>query len=110
MNRSLVITDGGLGLALTLPDRGMPEILAFGADVGGVAPAPPRANRVNGLDAPPPSALLLPTGGMGNFGWPAIAGHRDGRDFLIEFADWRITGAAADVTLLDGAGCTIAAT
>ena len=99
MNRSLVITDGGLGLALTLPERGMPEILAFGADVGGVAPAPPRANRVNGLDAPPPSALLLPTGGMGNFGWPAIAGHRDGRDFLIEFADWRITGAAGDVTL-----------
>jgi len=58
-----------------------------------------RASSVNGLDAPPPSALLLPTGGMGILVGPPIAGHRDGRDFLIEFADWRITGAAADVTL-----------
>ena len=99
MSRFLVIADGGLGLALALPERGMPEMLAFGADVGDVAPVVARASSVSGLDAPPPSALLLPTGGMGNFGWPAIAGHRDGRDFLIEFADWRITGAAADVML-----------
>jgi alpha-galactosidase len=73
MSHFLVIANGGLGLALTLPDRGMPEILAFGADVDDVAPVVSRARRVNGLDAPPHSAVLLPTGGAGNFGWPAIA-------------------------------------
>jgi alpha-galactosidase len=99
MSHFLVIANGGLGLALTLPDRGMPEILAFGADVDDVAPVVSRARRVNGLDTPPHSAVLLPTGGAGNFGWPAVAGHRDGRDFLIEFAGWRTTGAAEDVTL-----------
>jgi alpha-galactosidase len=99
MTRSLTLSDRALGLALALPERGMPEILAFGADVAGVQPVVARANRVSGMDVPPPGAQLLPTGGMGAFGWPAIAGHRDGRDFVIEFAGWRVEGAGAAATL-----------
>jgi alpha-galactosidase len=99
MTLGLNIADGALGLALALPERGMPEILAFGHDVEDIAPVVARANRVNGMDEPPPSALLLPTGGMGGFGWPAIAGHREGRDFVIEFADWRVERSHANVTL-----------
>jgi len=100
MSGAVVVSDGALGLALALPERGMPEILAFGADVAGVAPTPARASRVNGMDLPPPSACLLPTVGLGAFQWPAIAGHRDGRDFVIEFADWRVEGGGAAATLL----------
>ena len=36
---------------------------------------------------------------MGAFGWPAIAGHRDGRDSVIEFGGWRIEGEGARVVL-----------
>jgi len=95
----MVLSDGALGLALALHGRGMPEILAFGADVGDVASVVARSNRVNGMDVPPPSATLLPTVGMGAFQWSAIAGHRDGRDFVIEFSNWRVEGSGADATL-----------
>lgn len=99
MSRVAIISGDGLALALRLPERGMPEILAFGPDAGGVGPVASRSGRVNGMDDPPPSATLAPTTGMGAFQWPAIAGHRDGGDFVIEFADWKVEGHGADVTL-----------
>ena len=99
MTRLLTLNDGALGLVLALPPRGMPEILAFGAGIGEVTLTPARAQRVNGMDVPVPGAVLLPTGGMGAFGWPAIAGHRDGRDFVLEFAGWQVEAQAASAVL-----------
>ena len=91
MSRTITITAGRIALVLGLPDAGMPEILSFGE--GAAAPAfwPDafRSSRINGMDEAVPSAVLLPTGGMGHFGWPAIAGHRDGRDFTLRFEGWQ---------------------
>ncbi len=42
------------------------------------------------MDIAVPSNVLLPTGGMGFFGWPAIAGHRGGRDFVAQFGGWTV--------------------
>jgi alpha-galactosidase len=107
MSKTLLVHAGALSLALGLPDRGMPEILAFGraATVPDWWPQVTRSQRVNGMDVAVPSAVMLPTGGMGFFGWPAIAGHRNGRDFILEFANWsttrtdRATVLAADDTV-----------
>ena len=101
MTTTFSLSDGPLALVLALPERGMPEILAFGAlfDAAAVRAVTPRSNRVNGMDVPPPSAALLPTVGMGAFQWPAIAGHRDGRDFVIEFTGWRAEGGGAQAVL-----------
>lgn len=88
----VTIGNGLITLALGLPERGMPEILAFGpfAADGAIEATAERAGRVNGMDRAVPAAVLLPAGGTGFFGWPALAGHRDGRDFVAEFADWSI--------------------
>jgi alpha-galactosidase len=93
MSRIVTIGRGSFALSLRLPDRGMPQILSFGG--------PPveddalfdveRASRINGMDVAVPAAVLLPTGGLGFFGWPAICGHRDGRDFVLDFGDWTVT-------------------
>ena len=90
MTSKVVISSGRLTLALGLPERGMPEILACGSsgNVPEFWPEVQRAGRINGMDAAVPSAVLCPTGGMGFFGWPAIAGHRSGRDFILEFTGW----------------------
>jgi len=93
MIRSITLGDGALALALGLPERGMPEILGVGRDAVGAAFVAERARRTNGMDRAVPAAVLLPTGGMGFFGWPAIAGHRDGRDFVVEFSGWRVEDA-----------------
>lgn len=90
MPSTLSLSAGPLSLALGLPDRGMPEILAFGrgAAAPDFWPEVPRSSRINGMDTDVPSAVLLPVTGLGAFGWPAISGHRDGRDFLLDFSGW----------------------
>lgn len=99
--RPVVLGNRRIALALGLPERGMPEILAFGpfAASDDLAPLATRAMRVNGMDLPVPSAVLLPAGGMGFFGWPALAGHRDGRDFTAEFSGWTAETEGARTTL-----------
>ena len=98
MSKLVTISGGHLSLALLLPERGMPEIVAFGSFAEDaetlVASRQPRSTAWTSRS---PSAVLLPTGGMGFFGWPAIAGHRNGRDFIQQFHDWtadtRLTSA-----------------
>ncbi len=98
---NVVISSGRLTLALGLPARGMPEILACGrsGNVPEFWPEVKRAGRINGMDEAVPSAILCPTGGMGFFGWPAIAGHRSGRDFILEFAGWNVQTKGQVTTL-----------
>lgn len=90
-----------IALAISLPALGMPEILSFGPGpvAAGMASMGERAARTNGMDRAVASAVLLPTGGMGFFGWPAIGGHRQGKDFVAEFSDWVAEGDAERVTL-----------
>jgi alpha-galactosidase len=99
MRRRVAISDGTLSLVLALPETGMPEFVAFEPGAEEAEWLSERASRENGIDADAPSARLLPTGGMGAFGWPAIAGHRDGRDSVIEFGGWRIEGEGVRVVL-----------
>ena len=99
MSRKVCISDGTLALVLALPDLGMPEFVAFGPDAEEAERIGERASRENGMDVDAPAARLLPTGGMGAFGWPAIAGHRDGRDSVIAFGGWRVEGEGAKVVL-----------
>ncbi|WP_430253573.1 alpha-galactosidase [Neorhizobium sp. DAR64872/K0K18] len=90
MSDIVTVGSGDFALSLRLPETGMPEILAFGRPP--VAADPlfeiERSSRINGMDVAVPSAVLLPSGGMGFFGWPAIAGHRAGRDFILAFSGW----------------------
>ncbi|WP_319411588.1 alpha-galactosidase [uncultured Cohaesibacter sp.] len=103
MSRLVTIGKGALALTLRLPQTGMPEIIAFdSAPAKGLSSPPPhgqgtsilgdieRASRTNGMDVTVSGAVLLPLGGMGFFGWPAIAGHRMGRDFILQFSDWQV--------------------
>ncbi|MCY1666522.1 alpha-galactosidase [Rhizobium sp. SL86] len=92
MSDIVSIGSGDFALSLRLPELGMPEILSFGQAAATVDPLfnVDRSSRVNGMDIAVPSAVLLPTGGMGFFGWPAIAGHRRGRDFVAQFGGWRV--------------------
>lgn len=92
MNEIVIIDSGQLALSLRLPELGMPEILAFGSEPVEADPLfdIERSSRVNGMDVAVPSNVLLPTGGMGFFGWPAIAGHRRGRDFVAQFGGWTV--------------------
>ena len=85
----------GEQLVLALPERGMPQFVSVFSSAGlndtGIDAVLQRSRRVNGMDIAVPSAIYLPTGGMGYFGWPAIAGHRNGRDFIFEPSGWRKT-------------------
>ena len=97
MTRIVTIGEVPFALSLRLPDQGMPEILAFATP-----PVEPdalfeveRSSRINGMDIAVPSAVLLPTGGLGYFGWPALCGHRDGRDFVLAFGGWAVASATA---------------
>ncbi|AOG12505.1 alpha-galactosidase [Agrobacterium sp. RAC06] len=92
MSEIVIIDSGQLALSLRLPALGMPEILSFGAEPVDADPLfeIERSSRVNGMDVAVPSNVLLPTGGMGFFGWPAIAGHRGGRDFVAQFGGWTV--------------------
>lgn len=99
MSKSVTISGDCLSLALLLPDVGMPEIVAFGPFAEEADALAHRASRINGMDISVPSAVLLPTGGMGFFGWPAITGHRDGRDFIQQFHGWTAHTADKSLTL-----------
>ncbi|NSX88977.1 alpha-galactosidase [Agrobacterium tumefaciens] len=90
--KTVTIGPGDFSLNLRLPELGMPEILSFGkASVGqDDLFEVERSSRVNGMDVAVPSSVLLPTGGMGFFGWPAITGHRQGRDFTLQFGGWTV--------------------
>ena len=90
-----------IGLSLGLAETGMPEFLDFGpfAPSAMVEASADRSSRINGMDVAPPSCLLLPTGGMGFFGWPAIAGHRDGADFIVSISGWTVEGGGSSAIL-----------
>ena len=92
MSKIVTIDSGQLALSLRLPELGMPEILSFGTEPAEADPLfdIERSSRINGMDVAVPSAVLLPTGGMGFFGWPAITGHRGGRDFVAQFGGWTV--------------------
>ncbi|KAA3515685.1 alpha-galactosidase [Agrobacterium rosae] len=103
MSQIITIGKGNFALNLRLPKLGMPEIVSFGTD----ATAPDalfgieRSSRVNGMDVAVPSSVLLPTGDMGFFGWPAITGHRNGRDFTLQFGSWAVE-SSGNKTILHG--------
>ncbi|WP_320197539.1 alpha-galactosidase [Agrobacterium sp. rho-13.3] len=101
MSTILTIGKGRFALSLRLPPFGMPEILSFGAEA--VATDAlfdiERSSRVNGMDIAVPSSVLLPTGGLGFFGWPAISGHRQGRDFTLQFGEWTVANEDKITTL-----------
>lgn len=103
MTRTVLQRAGQLGLLLGLPETGMPEIIAFGQGVEASAaafwPTVDRSSRINGMDIAVPSAVLLPTGGLGHFGWPALAGHRAGRDFILQFTGWNAEEANGGTVL-----------
>ena len=99
MKNLVTLSGNDLSLTLLLPERGMPEIIAFGGSAEFVDMPAHRANRVNGMDISVPSAVLLPTGGMGFFGWPAIAGHRNGSNFVQQFHNWRSEKGDGKLTL-----------
>ncbi len=97
----------GERLVLALPEPGMPIIVsafsAAGFSDAGLNDLLHRAGRVNGMDVAVPSAVYLPSGGHGTFGWPAIAGHRSGKNFTFHPAGWKVSGSA-------GSELTLAAT
>lgn len=84
----------GERLVLALPEHGMPIIVSAFSAVGfsdaGLNDLLHRASRVNGMDVAFPSAVYLPGGGHGSFGWPAIAGHRGGKSFTFHPANWNV--------------------
>ena len=90
-------------LTLALPDRGMPIILncfgSQGENMEGWEIIHQRSNRINGMDVPLASAQYLPTGGMGNFGWPSIQGHRNGTQFILEPGHWNTINGNDELTL-----------
>ncbi|CVI64418.1 Glycoside hydrolase clan GH-D [Agrobacterium deltaense NCPPB 1641] len=92
VSKIVTIGSDNFTLNLRLPELGMPEILSFGKasvkqdDLFDIE----RSSRVNGMDVAVPSSVLLPTGGMGFFGWPAITGHRQRRDFTLQFGGWKV--------------------
>ena len=93
MTDVIAIRAGGQTLAVGLPERGMPIILGLfqGGDTELSAGLPNLAQPPlchNGVEGAPSEATLLPTGAFGFFAWPALAGHRDGRDWTLLFADW----------------------
>lgn len=101
MSDIVIIGSGAFALSLRLPALGMPEIVGFGKAAVSAEPLfdIERSSRVNGMDIAVASAVLLPTGGMGFFGWPAIAGHRQGRDFVAQFGAWRVSREGARTVL-----------
>jgi alpha-galactosidase len=90
----------GEQLVLALPERGMPIIVSMFAYVGfsdlGLEELLNRSPRVNGMDTAAPSAVYLPIGGHGFFRWPAIMGHRVGKDFTLLPTDWKIVKSTED--------------
>jgi alpha-galactosidase len=109
MSSLVRISGSSLALILALPDRGMPEIVFFGTNglvheiaLDAIPAMLKRASRVNGMDQQAASAVLLPTGGMGFFGWPAISGHRSGQDFIVEPTQWAVAQTHESAATLTG--------
>lgn len=104
MTQQVKLASAGVALVLHVPDIGMPQILHFGQ--GDAAPQlrSLRAGRSTGMgagnDIDVPSAVLLPTGSIGFFGWPAILGHRDGIDHTLEFSNWAVAQSDAALELV----------
>lgn len=96
-------------VVLALPEFGMPwivQMFARGGDgVDGYELLLSRPSRINGMDEAGAGAPFLPTGGMGHFRWPAIVGHREGRDFILQPSGWSVEmreeGAAASLYASD---------
>ena len=101
MSHIITIGKGSFTLNLRLPELGMPEILSFATAATSADPLfdIERSSRVNGMDVAVPTSVLLPTGGVGFFGWPAISGHRQGRDFTLQFGAWKVETAGHATTL-----------
>ena len=79
MSRFVAFGAAGRGMALAVPEVGMPVILGWGMiDATALTPAGTRlgitSRRPNGLDEAVPEAVLLPTGALGRFGWPGAIG------------------------------------
>ncbi|WP_320202679.1 alpha-galactosidase [Agrobacterium rosae] len=103
MSQIITIGKGDFALNLRLPKLGMPEILSFGSAATATDALfdIERSSRINGMDIAVPSSVLLPTGGMGFFGWPAMSGHRQGRDFTLQFGSWAVE-TSGNKTILHG--------
>ncbi len=90
-------------LMLALPNLGMPIILSClglqGGNVEGWDVIHQRSNRINGMDVPPAAATYLPTSGTGNFDWPAIQGHRNGTQFILQPNHWDVISTKDHLTL-----------
>ncbi len=103
MSRQVTLAATGVSLVLHLPERGMPQILNFGRGTAASQLRVLRAGRSTGMgagnDIDVPSAVLLPTGSMGFFGWPTVLGHRDGKDHTLEFSDWSAQANESSITL-----------
>ncbi len=106
MSRIVRIVGPSSALIISVPDRGMPELTYFGPNgivtdcsLDSIPALLRRFQRVNGMDQQVPHAVWLPAGGMGFFGWPAIAGHRDGRDFIIDPSDWSLDEEESAISL-----------
>jgi alpha-galactosidase len=109
MSSLVRISGSSLALILALPHRGMPEIVFFGPNglvheitLDAIPAMLKRASRVNGMNQQVASAVLLPTGGMGFFGWPAISGHRGGQDFIVEPTQWAVAQTHESAVTLTG--------
>lgn len=74
MTQTVTIAGGDMAMTLLLRERGMPEILCFGHGAASSPVVVERASRINGMDVAVPSAVLLPTGGMGFSAGPPSAG------------------------------------
>ncbi len=103
MTQQVTLASADVALVLHLPDQGMPQILHFGRGAAASQLRILRAGRSTGMgagnDIETPSAVVLPTGSMGFFGWPAILGHRDGVQHTLEFSNWSAKQNAATLTL-----------
>lgn len=103
MTQQVTLTSANVALVLHVPDQGMPQIMHFCRGQAASQLHVLRAGRNTGMgagkDIETPSAVLLPTGSMGFFGWPAILGHRDGTQHTLEFSNWSAKQSASTLTL-----------
>ncbi len=103
MTQHVSLTGAGMALVLHLPERGMPQILNFGREKVAHQLLMLRAGRSTGMgagnDIEVPSSVILPTGSMGFYGWPAVLGHRDGVQHTLEFSGWTAIEKESSLTL-----------
>ena len=103
MIRELVLQGGGLTFVAALPETGCPEVLYFGKGMGAPQLRTLGAGRNNGMgagnDVDVLNAVLMPTGGLGFFGWPAILGRRDGVSPTIQFSNWQVQASESNAKL-----------